>query len=215
MDFFFPNVLWTPQSCLLIIYGQTMVNCLVTYSMCVVSLNRLLIIIYGQTSLFRTKRGIALCIGVQWLTAITIPLPTFASNIEHCLLTGLMLGYQIYTLIIIVVLPTFFIIIINAIFFVRTIQLSRIVQPMGADFSTAVKRRRDTYLLKYMFIMFSIFVSGWAPIYIIAVINWTGSAIPHTIQRIVTILPILSLLGDMVNLFFYNQKLRKYLFSKI
>ncbi|CAF2128467.1 unnamed protein product [Rotaria magnacalcarata] len=215
MSFFFPNELWSPQSCLLIIYGQTMVNCLVTYALCVVSLNRLLTIIYGQTSFFRTKRGIALCIAVQWLIAITIPLPTFASDIKHCLLTGLVLDYQIYTLIIIVVLPTFFIIIINAIIFARARQLSRIVQPMCADFSRTVKRRRDTYLLKYMFIMFSIFVSGWAPIYIIAVINWTGSAIPHTIQRIITILPILSLLGDMLNLFIYNQELRKYLFSKI
>ncbi|CAF3598183.1 unnamed protein product [Rotaria sp. Silwood1] len=77
-----------------------------------------------------------------------------------------------------------------------------------------MNHRRNSHLLKHMFAMFGIFVCGWTPIYIIAAINWTGSAIPHTIQRVISILPILSLLGDMIDLFMYNHELRKYLFNK-
>ncbi|CAF3866663.1 unnamed protein product [Rotaria sp. Silwood1] len=215
MSYFYPHILWTAQSCLSVLYGQTMVNCQVIYALCIVSFNRLCIIIYGQTTFFRTKQGIVVSIGIQWFIAATLPLPTFASDLQHCLITGLVLSYQIYTLIIIVVLPSFFILIVNAIIVIRTIQSSRTVQPISPGPLIATNRRRDIYLLKHMFLMFSISVGGWTPIYIIAVINWTGSAIPHTIQRLITILPILSLLGDMINLFVYNHALRRYLFSKI
>ncbi|CAF2904601.1 unnamed protein product [Rotaria sp. Silwood2] len=82
MSYFYPNILWTPQSCLPIIYVQTMVNCQVTYAVCVVSFNRLCTVIYGQTTFFRTKRGVALSIGIQWFIGATLPLPTFASDIQ-------------------------------------------------------------------------------------------------------------------------------------
>ncbi|CAF4052781.1 unnamed protein product, partial [Rotaria sp. Silwood1] len=98
-------------------------------------------------------------------------------------------------------LPSFFILIVNAIIVIRTIQSSRTVQPISSGSLRATNRRRDIYLLKHIFLMFSIFIGGWTPIYIIAVINWTGSVIPHTIQRLITILPILSSLGDMISLF--------------
>lgn len=82
MDQFFPNILWTQKTCLLVLYSQTTSNCLVTYSICVVSLNRLFTIIYGQRSFFHTTRGIALCIGCEWLMAIIMPLLTFFSDIQ-------------------------------------------------------------------------------------------------------------------------------------
>ncbi|CAF3820655.1 unnamed protein product [Rotaria sp. Silwood1] len=103
----------------------------------------------------------------------------------------------------------------NTIIVVCTIRSSRRVQPINSGSLRMINRRHDMYLLKHIFLMLSIFAGGWTPIYIIAAINWTGSAIPHTIQRIVTILPILSHIGYMINLFVYNRKLRKYLFSKI
>lgn len=74
-----------------------------------------------------------------------------------------------------------------------------------------VLSQRDTHLLKHMIFMFVIFFCGWVPLYIIAVINWNGTAIPYVLHHVLTILPTLSLLFDVVNLFVYNHELRRYL----
>jgi len=82
MNTFHPDILWTAQSCLPIIYIQTTVNCQVTYALCMVSLNRLLAIIYNNKLLFRTKQWVAICVSAQWIFASLIPLPTFSSSLQ-------------------------------------------------------------------------------------------------------------------------------------
>jgi hypothetical protein len=81
MSTYYEDILWTASSCLPILYLQTTVNCQVLYALCVVSLNRLFAIVYGNKALFRTKKWVAICVGVQWIVGALLPLPTFASSL--------------------------------------------------------------------------------------------------------------------------------------
>jgi hypothetical protein len=80
MDAYYPKILWTPQSCLGIRYGQQMVVCQLIYALCMVSLNRLSAIVYKNKVFFGTKRWIAICVSAQCIFSILIPLPVLASN---------------------------------------------------------------------------------------------------------------------------------------
>lgn len=82
MSTFYLTILFTEKSCLLILYLQTVVNCQVLYSFCVVSLNRLFTIVYRDKPLFRTKLWVVICITIQWLIGFLLPLPSFASSLE-------------------------------------------------------------------------------------------------------------------------------------
>lgn len=81
MNTFYQNILWTEQSCLLILYLQTTVNCQVIYALCVVSLNRLFSIVYRNKIFFRSKKWVIICVGAQWVFAALIPSPTFGSSL--------------------------------------------------------------------------------------------------------------------------------------
>ncbi len=61
-----------------------------------------------------------------------------------------------------------------------------------------------------MIFMFAVFFCGWVPIYIIAVVNWNGNGIPYVVQHAIQILPTMTLLIDVLNLFLYNHELRRY-----
>jgi hypothetical protein len=82
MNTFYPDILWTAQSCLPIIYLQTTVIYQFLYALCMVSLNRLFTIVYNSKALFCTKNWVAICVTAQWIFAALIPLPTFASSIQ-------------------------------------------------------------------------------------------------------------------------------------
>lgn len=82
MSTFYVRLLWTEKSCLLILYLQTVVNCQVLYSLCVVSLNRLCTILYPNKLLFRSKLWVMICIVVQWTIGVLLPLPSFNSSLQ-------------------------------------------------------------------------------------------------------------------------------------
>jgi hypothetical protein len=82
MSTFYVTILFTEKSCLLILYLQTVVNCQVLYSFCVVSLNRLFTIVYRNKALFRTKLWVVICISIQWFIGFLLPLPSFGSSLE-------------------------------------------------------------------------------------------------------------------------------------
>lgn len=77
----YPNILWTEQSCLLILYLQTTFNFGLIWALCVVSLNRLFAVVYRSKVFFRTKRWTIICISIQWTLTVLLPLPHFASNL--------------------------------------------------------------------------------------------------------------------------------------
>jgi hypothetical protein len=82
MNQYFPLIFRTPQSCLSIFYLQHLVDCEVFYALCMTSFNRLLSIVYPNKRLFRTKRWVAICIGVQWILGALTPSPILFLNAD-------------------------------------------------------------------------------------------------------------------------------------
>ncbi|CAF1382600.1 unnamed protein product [Adineta ricciae] len=216
MSTFHADILWTEKSCLVILYLQTLVVCQFIYALCIVSLNRLCAIRYHRSVVFRKKKWAIMCIVVQWLFAAIIPLPQFGSSLEHCFISGLELNYQIYVLFIVGVLPGIFLAISNSLIFYSVHRSTRRIQAenQGGDAVGLVSSQRDTRLLKHMLFMYVIFFCGWIPIYIIGVINWDGNGISYIVFHALLILPALSLVIDLIDLFLYSHELRTYLFKK-
>jgi len=80
MNAYYPEIIWTPKSCVVIPYLQNMVDSQEIYAVCLVSLNRLFTIVYKNKQFFRTKRWVAVCVSAQWILAALIPSPTLATN---------------------------------------------------------------------------------------------------------------------------------------
>ncbi len=91
------------------------------------------------------------------------------------------------------------------------------VQPMnnGHDAVAITLNHRDARLLKHMLFMFAAFCCGWIPIYIIGVIDWNGNAISYVVFHGLQMLPMMSFVVDIVDLFLYNHELRTYFINKL
>lgn len=81
MDTFFYDTLWTAQSCVPVLYLQTVTNCLFLYAINVVSINRLSTILYPNKVLFQSNKWVAICVAIQWILAIVLPIPTLRSDV--------------------------------------------------------------------------------------------------------------------------------------
>lgn len=235
MNTFFAEILFNENSCLTVIYLQTVVNCQVLYSLCVVSVHRVCRILLPTREFFRKKSSLSIFIFVQWSFGFLLPLVNYCSSVEvksedrlsflvdklflfvfqHCLISGLEMIYQLYTLFIIGVVPGVLFLTTNILLFI----VNRRSLNQIAPFDRRQTRRtreinvnfRDDRLLKHTIFMFVVFFCAWIPIYIIAVINWNGRAISYVLHHCLTILPTLSLFIDVSNLFFYNQQLTKFI----
>ncbi|CAF2938660.1 unnamed protein product [Rotaria sp. Silwood2] len=217
MNTFYTNRLWTEKSCLVIIYLQTIVNGQFVNTLCSISLNRLFAIVYPNKAFFRTKTWVAICMCIQLIYGLLIPLPQFASNITHCLLTGLEIGYQIYVLVINAIIPLVFLTIINSIIFISVRRSTRRVHNTNSEHQESANtlNQRDARLLKHMLFMLITFLGGWIPMYIIAVIDWNGDGISYIALHTWWILPMLSFIINMCDLFMYNHELRSYITTKL
>lgn len=119
-----------------------------------------------------------------------------------------------YTLIIIAVIPIILLAVTNSIIFGHARRSTQRIQPTNRDNAAApapALSNRDIHLLKHMVFMFVVFFCGWIPIYIIAVVDFNGTGISYVLFHVILIIPAVSLLIDVVNLFLYNHELRKYL----
>jgi len=104
----------------------------------------------------------------------------------------------------------------NIIIFSYARHSTRRIQPGNGESAQApALSHRDARLLKHMIFMFAVFFCGWIPIYIIAAIDWSGTAIPHVLLHGLQILPVVSLFINVVNLFLCNHELREYSRNKI
>jgi hypothetical protein len=72
----------TGWNCVLAQYFQTFANCQAVYGLCVVSVNRFCIVLYNNKLLFKTRRWVFICIGIQWLLGVLIPLPTLSISTQ-------------------------------------------------------------------------------------------------------------------------------------
>ena len=69
----------TQERCSVLYSIETMLNCLVIYSLCAVGINRYFNIIYANKIIFKTRRWAFICIGLTWLITLTLSSLTLIS----------------------------------------------------------------------------------------------------------------------------------------
>ncbi|CAF1071050.1 unnamed protein product [Adineta steineri] len=72
------------------------------------------------------------------------------------------------------------------------------------------QQHRDIYLLKHMLFLLTVFIIGWAPYYTMIAIDPSDDVLLW-ISMLLKILPVMSALINIVDLFIYNNDLRQYL----
>ncbi|CAF4017829.1 unnamed protein product [Rotaria sp. Silwood1] len=216
LNTFYPNILWSEQSCLFIIYLQTATNFGVVWALCVISLNRLFAVVYQNKIFFRTKRWTIVCISTQWILTVLLASPHFALDLTHCLTTGLDLNHLIYDLFIIAIIPAIFLAVTNTIIFKFVRRSTQRVQPINNE--NAIQHhtfsRRDIHLLKHIFFMLISFFLSWIPIYITGTI-YDVVSVSHNVYHGILLLPAIGFVADAIDLFAYNHELRRYFIDKI
>jgi hypothetical protein len=128
---------------------------------------------------------------------------------------------KIYGIIIVVIFPSMICLIINLIIFKHVHSSSNRVRPIfqitrnnSNNIPLGGITRRDVHLLKHIILMFCIFIGGWSPIFIVE-ITQPNLSINSLAFSLIILLSELALLLDIVYLFVYNHKLRRYLQNKI
>lgn len=127
---------------------------------------------------------------------------------------------QVYTLVIVVVIPSFACLTLNLMIFKYVRSSSKRVQAishgitqteLGSNGSAlTVVSQRDLRLLRHIIVMFCIFICGWSPVYIYAVVLPDMSFASLTITILILVAEV-ALLVDILNLYFYNKELRQQL----
>jgi hypothetical protein len=125
----------------------------------------------------------------------------------------------LYTLFIIVVLPSIVTIVFNSMIFFFVRSSTRRVHatataPTTSVANTNLQHARDMYLLKHMVFIFIVFLIGWTPIYIESAIDFSRGA-SSWLFLLLQILPVFSTLINILDLFMYNHDLRQYLKEQI
>ncbi|CAF2004090.1 unnamed protein product [Rotaria magnacalcarata] len=180
----------------------------VPFSFMAASIHRCCSIIYHANAFFKTRQWIALCIGSQWLLCLVLSLPNYISINTFC---DRFVWLRIHNLITIVIIPAILSLLINILIYNYVRASSNRIQPqMIPENAQRTKfSHRDMKLVRHMIFMFCIFVGGWTPIYIMAIINFY-SVINTIISSSLTILCELASFINIIDLFLYNRQLRKY-----
>ncbi|UJR21693.1 hypothetical protein I4U23_024770 [Adineta vaga] len=180
----------------------------VPLSFVITSVHRYCSIAYHTKAFFRKRRWIIICIGSQWIFGFILAIPIFICTFAPC---DRSIWLAVYVFVTTVVISSIMCLIINMFIYHYVRSSSRRVQPQDAsgNIQQIKINHRDIYLLKHMVIMFCIFVGGWAPVFIIPIIEHY-TPVDQVINSISTILCELASLIDIVDLFLYNHQLRKY-----
>jgi hypothetical protein len=74
-------------SCILTQYSSLIVNCLLVYSLALITIDRFFIVIYPSKRLFKKRSWSFILLGIQWILAIILTLPhlifSFKVNINN------------------------------------------------------------------------------------------------------------------------------------
>ncbi|CAF1549838.1 unnamed protein product [Adineta steineri] len=180
------------------------------------SFNRVCSIVYHTKPFLRTKKWATICIVRQWSNGIILTIPIILFNESNC---GEQLWKGIYKFVIVIIIPSMICLMNNMMIFkYARSSTNRIQTSLEGAKNNAHQRqhlsRRDLHLLRHMIVMFCIFVAGWSPIYLYAIIavQFSFSSI---IVSMFIILSELSSLAVISNLFLYNHELRRYYREKI
>ncbi|CAF3228457.1 unnamed protein product [Rotaria socialis] len=184
----------------------------VPFSFVVASIHRCCSIIYHAKAFFKTRQWIALCIGSQWLLCLVLSLPNYISintRIQYSI------WLAVFNLIGIAIIPSAISFITNMLIYYHVRVSSRRVQSETSNTREihGIKiSRRDLYLLRHMVLMFCIFLGGWTPLFIIPIVHHF-TPVSNILYALSALWCELALLINMIDLFLYNHKVRKYLIS--
>jgi hypothetical protein len=125
---------------------------------------------------------------------------------------------RFYALLSIVIFPSILIIIFNALIYWTVTSSSRRVHAISTSAGAVARpnqqNARDIFLLKHMSFIFVVFIVGWTPVYALQVIQLNAQT-PVWLIQFLQILPVLTSIIMVVDLFIYNHELRQYLKEKI
>lgn len=133
---------------------------------------------------------------------------------------------MIYIFILAVVVPLFVNMILNLIIFIHVRRSShRIIQPQSnnneqqtSGINTRPQQpkisRRDISLLKNMIFIFTMFILGWTPIFVINIVDFLNS-VRFVIVMSCVYLSAVCVLAIIIHLFLCNREIRVYLFDLI
>jgi hypothetical protein len=131
---------------------------------------------------------------------------------------GLPYWTTVYDLVMIVILPLIIIVVLNAIIFLKVRSSSRRIHTTALPSTAAIDRRqqnaRDVHLLKHMLFMFVVFIMGWAPIYTYSLIVQYPYSY-YLLFIVLQVLPVFSVVVDILDLFLYNHDIRQYYKARI
>jgi hypothetical protein len=118
----------------------------------------------------------------------------------------------------IVIVPSCLNGLLNALIFLRVRSSTRRVHAVTpssfAALNPVLQHPRDARLLKHMLLNFTSFMLGWTPIYALAVVD-TAQTVSPMVYKLLRSLPILSSLINVLDLFWYNLDVRKYLKERL
>ncbi|CAF2132570.1 unnamed protein product [Rotaria magnacalcarata] len=188
--------------------AESLLTVQVPFSFLIVSFHRYYSIVYHAKILLRKKRWVLLCIASQWTLGFILSLPNVLCIEMFC---DQFVWLRIHNLITIVIIPAILSLLINILIYNYVRASSNRIQPqMIPENAQRTKfSHRDMKLVRHMIFMFCIFVGGWTPIYIMAIINFY-SVINTIISSSLTILCELASFINIIDLFLYNRQLRKY-----
>ena len=119
------------------------------------------------------------------------------------------------------ILPSLINVILNLLIFSYVRSSTRRINPQanigsvsGINNQQIEISRRDTLLLRQMVFMFTMFIGGWTPVFILNILSQLID-FDFKIVQIAVIFSQLCVLGIVANLFMYNHELKQYLINKI
>ena len=218
---YFPTMMtihYTPDLCVFYTYLFNLASIAIPYSFVAFTVHRFCIVMYHRQGLFKKKRWTITCIGSFWIIELILSLPFITEYDEYCTMK-IWMGF--YTFTIAIILPILINISLDTRIFLLIrrstcrIQAQNLNRTPSITNTSSIKLvRRDIFLLKHMVFTFLIFILGWAPVFLL---NLIDIIIPGHIYQIIycTYLCILSTLGIIAYLFTFNYELRMYLYDRI
>ncbi|CAF1009328.1 unnamed protein product [Adineta steineri] len=222
-EYYFTTFSESYIACMVLGYFRLMVNCLLVYSLTMITINRYFTIKYPTKILFKRKTWSIVSSIIPWIVAVVLCMPTIIFSLHNCgsiYSTTLFLSF--YSLSVVVIVPSIVNIIFNSLIFMSVRSSTRRINALATTTTTATttktsvtntthQDKRDIYLLKHIVFMFIVFISGWAPVYTFFIVVDFANPIGLWLTLLLQFLPALSLLISIIDLFLYNHELRQYL----
>lgn len=185
-----------------------MAACQMMYSHSVVAFSRFLAIVYSNKRIFRSIACIWIFIIIGWLIAFLIALPFWILNGYACSSSSQSSFLPYYALVGVLVIPIMIVMICNIRIFLFVRRSSRRVHAEGRG--NNISQARDVYLIKIMIVTFTVFVIGWIPLFVEQIFS-SNITLSSAVDNIFQILPLFSMLFDVILLIYTNQPVRLFL----